>query len=83
MAVGIDVGSTNTKVVAIAGEGAVVARASRPTRRAGGDLAIDARALVAAIEDMVVEVCGGGRELHALCVAGIGEDGVLVDTDLT
>ncbi|MGC0369617.1 FGGY-family carbohydrate kinase [Microbacterium sp. SLBN-111] len=83
VAVGIDVGSTNTKVVAIAGEGAVVARASRPTRRAGGDLAIDARALVAAIEDMVVEVCGGGRELHALCVAGIGEDGVLVDADLT
>lgn len=83
VAVGIDVGSTNTKVVAIAEEGAVVARASRPTRRAGGDLAIDARALVAAIEDMVVEVCGGGRELHALCVAGIGEDGVLVDADLT
>ncbi|OJV78047.1 MAG: hypothetical protein BGO45_15315 [Microbacterium sp. 71-36] len=83
VAVGIDVGSTNTKVVALAGEGAVVARASRPTRRAGGDLAIDAVDLVAAIEDMVVEVCAGGRELHALCVAGIGEDGVLVDAELT
>lgn len=82
VAVGVDVGSTNTKVVAIAEEGAVVARASRPTRRAGGDLAIDAAALVASVEDMVVEVCAGGRELHALSVAGIGEDGVLVDADL-
>lgn len=83
VAVGIDVGSTNTKVVAIAEGGAVVARASRPTRRAGADLAIDARALVVAIEDMVLEVCAGGRQAHALCVAGIGEDGVLVDAART
>nr|WP_246383694.1 FGGY family carbohydrate kinase [Microbacterium proteolyticum] len=82
VAVGVDVGSTNTKVVALTAEGAVVARASRPTRRAGADLAVDAAALVAAIEDMVVEVCGDSRVIHALCVAGIGEDGVLVDDEL-
>ena len=34
--VGVDVGSTNSKVVALTGDGAVVARASRPTRRALG-----------------------------------------------
>ncbi|MCW2165569.1 xylulokinase [Microbacterium hydrothermale] len=79
VAVGIDVGSTNTKVVAVTADGAVVARASRPTRRAGTDLSVDAAALVLAIEDMVVEVCGDSRVIHALCVAGIGEDGVLVD----
>ncbi len=82
VAVGIDVGSTNTKVVAVTADGAVVARASRPTRRAGTDLAVDAAALVLAIEDMVVEVCGDSRVIHALCVAGIGEDGVLVDAGL-
>ncbi|WP_061782451.1 FGGY family carbohydrate kinase [Microbacterium hominis] len=82
VAVGIDIGSTNTKVVALTAEGGVVARASRPTRRLADDLSVDAAALVAAVEDMVVEVCGGGREAHALCVAGIGEDGILVDDDL-
>ncbi len=80
--VGVDVGSTNTKVIALTAEGAVVARASRPTRRAGTALAVDAAALVAAIEEMVVEVCGDSRVIHALCVAGIGEDGVLVDEAL-
>ncbi|RKT36016.1 xylulokinase [Microbacterium sp. AG1240] len=82
VACGVDVGSTNSKVVAIDPSGAVVARASRPTPRDAVDLSVKVDRLFDAVEEMVVEVCGEIFEVHAICVAGVGEDGVLVDERL-
>jgi sugar (pentulose or hexulose) kinase len=79
VALGIDVGSTNAKVVAVDADGSVVSRVVRPTPRDPVRLTIDAEVLVDAVEDMVVAACGDGLELRAVSVAGVGEDGVLVD----
>lgn len=78
VACGIDVGSTNAKVVVLDRDGAVAARARRRTPRDPAGL-IDAEALLAAIDEMVREVCGDTYEVHAICGAGVGEDGILVD----
>lgn len=82
VACGVDIGSTNAKVVALDREGTVVARAVRRTPRDAEGLWIDADALFAAVEEMVLEVCGQRFEVHAICSAGVGEDGVLVDAAL-
>jgi len=82
IACGVDIGSTNAKVVAIDADGTVVGRAGQPTPRDKGALSIDAYALFSAIEEMVVEVCGESLEVHAICAAGVGEDGFLVDGGL-
>lgn len=79
---GVDVGTTNAKVVALDAGGTVVARASRPTPRDSEGQWIDARALFRAIEDMVADACGQLYEVHAIAAAGVGEDGVLVDAEL-
>jgi sugar (pentulose or hexulose) kinase len=79
---GVDVGSTNTKVVLLDADGAVVARSSRPTPRASEDLSIEADALVDAVEDMILEACGATFAVATVAVAGVGEDGVLVDARL-
>ncbi|RPE77843.1 xylulokinase [Frondihabitans sp. PhB161] len=79
---GIDVGTTNCKVVAIDRDGAVVSRVARVTPRSESDLSIDAKALLLVLEGMLIEVCGEEFAIAALAVAGIGEDGVLADTDL-
>ena len=79
---GVDIGTTNAKVVALDAAGNVVARASRPTPRDADGLWIDATALFDAIEEMVVQACGHRYEVHAICAAGVGEDGVLVDAEL-
>ncbi|NQX36416.1 FGGY family carbohydrate kinase [Herbiconiux sp. VKM Ac-2851] len=78
---GVDIGSTNAKVVALDRDGTVVARAVRRTPRDPEGLWIDGDALFAAVEEMVLEVCGLRFEVHAVCCAGVGEDGVLVDAD--
>lgn len=82
VACGVDVGSTNTKVVAVDPDGSVVARASRPTPRDPERLSVDARALVALVEDLVAEACADRYAVHAVASAGVGEDGVLVDERL-
>ena len=82
VSVGIDVGTTNTKVVAIDRYGVVMARAGRPTTRDATDLSVRAESVLDAVEDMVLEVCGDLLEVQALSVAGVGEDGVLVDAHL-
>jgi sugar (pentulose or hexulose) kinase len=79
---GVDIGTTNAKVVALDAAGVVVARASRRTPRDAEGLWIDAAALFNTIEEMVAEVCGHTYVLHAICAAGVGEDGVLVDESL-
>lgn len=78
---GVDIGTTNLKVVALDRDGTVVARAVRPTPRESGTSLIDAIALVAAIEEMIVAVCGDRYRLESVCAAGMGEDGVLLDAE--
>ncbi|MFD4422201.1 L-fuculokinase [Agromyces sp. NPDC058484] len=82
VACGVDVGSTNIKVVAVDAEGSVVARASRPTPRGAEGLSIDVETLAAALQEMVAGACGVRYEVHSVCAAGVGEDGLLVDAQL-
>jgi xylulokinase len=79
---GIDIGSTNTKVVALDATGRVVGRTKRPTPRDPKDLSIDADALFDAIEQMVLEVANDRYLVAAISAAGVGEDGMLVDSSL-
>jgi sugar (pentulose or hexulose) kinase len=78
---GVDVGSTNVKVVAVAADGRVVARANRETPRHATEMSIDALELVGLVEDMLVEVAAQGVLVHAIASAGVGEDGVLLGAD--
>lgn len=80
---GVDIGSTNTKVVALTPQGAVVARRRRTTPRGAVDLSVDAQHLLFAIEEMILDICSDTYRVHAVSVAGVGEDGVLVDDALT
>ncbi|ROQ52621.1 xylulokinase [Rathayibacter sp. PhB152] len=82
VACGVDIGSTNIKIVAMDADGHVVARASRPTPRGARTPSIDAAALFRSIEQMIVALCAETLEVHAICAAGVGEDGVLVDSAL-
>lgn len=79
---GVDIGSTNTKVAALDTAGRVVARARRATPRRNVAPCVDAAELFDLIEDMVLEVCGDQLAVRAICAAGVGEDGVLVDDAL-
>jgi len=79
---GVDIGSTNIKVAALDRAGSVLARASRPTPRDPYELTLDTRVLFDVVEELVVEACGNAYAAHALCTVGVGEDGVLVDSDL-
>ncbi|MFC9427566.1 FGGY family carbohydrate kinase [Streptomyces sp. NPDC056987] len=80
---GIDIGSTNVKVVALDAAGHVVARVRRATPRPAEDPSIDAALLFDTIEEMALAACGDHYTVTAACAAGVGEDGVLVDTALT
>lgn len=82
VACGVDIGSTNVKVVLLTRDGSVVARAGRPTPRDAQGLCIEGEALHAAVEDLIAEACGDRFAVNAVCVAGVGEDGVLVDRRL-
>lgn len=74
---GADLGSTNVKVLLTDGTGTVLARAARPTPRAG--LCTDADALVDTLEELILKAARDvvGPRLRGVCVAGVGEDGVL------
>ncbi|TKG64919.1 FGGY family carbohydrate kinase [Prauserella endophytica] len=76
---GVDIGSTNLKVVALDVEGRIVARVRRPTPRASDDPSIDVLALFDVLEELVLEACGSRFAAEAVCAAGVGEDGALVD----
>lgn len=79
---GIDIGSTNLKVAAIDADGRVVARVSRRTPRTDA-LTIDGDTVMAVIEDMMIEACADRFEVHAVCTAGVGEDGVILDSSFS
>lgn len=82
VACGVDIGSTNVKIVLLTPDGGVIARHGRPTPRDVRGLCIEGPALVAVIEAMIAAACADRHEVQAVCVAGVGEDGVLVDDDL-
>ena len=82
VACGVDIGSTNVKVIALDSAGRIMARASRPTPRDDEQLSIDATVLFASIEEMLIEVCRDSFVLVAVSCAGVGEDGILVDERL-
>ena len=58
---GVDIGSTNLKVVAMDADGCVQARAHRVTPRTLDNPSIDARVLGALVEEMLIDVCGSTR----------------------
>ncbi|MFG2350346.1 FGGY family carbohydrate kinase [Streptomyces phaeochromogenes] len=74
---GADLGSTNVKVLLTDSTGTVLARASCPTPRSG--LRTDADALVDTLEELILQAAHdvGRSRLRGICVAGVGEDGVL------
>lgn len=85
---GIDIGSTNLKVVLVDGEGRTALVRSVPTPRGldGIGAVTDAAALVALLEDMIIEgwrQCATGQPLRSITVAGVGEDGLGIRSDLT
>lgn len=83
MVCGIDIGSTNTKVVTLDASGVVRSRAQRPTVRREDDLSIDAVAQQALVEQLLLEACGADLSVAAACTAGVGEDGVPVRADMS
>lgn len=82
VACGVDVGSTNVKVVTIDHDGAVRGRTGRPTPRDAQGFSIDGSVLFGIVEALIDEVCADEYEVHALCTVGVGEDGLLLDHHL-
>ncbi|WP_067197266.1 FGGY-family carbohydrate kinase [Microbacterium sp. XT11] len=76
---GVDIGSTNVKVVLLTPAGEVASRLGRGTPRDPHTLCIEGPAVLAAVEGMIAEACADDYVVQAVCVAGMGEDGVLVD----
>lgn len=81
---GVDLGSSNVKVLLLDGDGRVLARQARKTPRVveDGGVATDAEALLGLVETLMVtafQEAGLRSPLAAVAVAGVGEDGVPVD----
>ncbi|CAN7788660.1 carbohydrate kinase [Caballeronia mineralivorans PML1(12)] len=84
---GIDVGSTNVKVILVDRSARSVWTKAIPVPRSmqGGLPATDASALVATLEGLVIEgwrATGAATPLRAISITGVGEDGVPVSDDL-
>ena len=85
---GVDIGSTNVKVILVNERARAVWTKSVPTPRVPDDsgVATDVLRLVAMIEEMIIEgwhTLGQSLPLQAIAVVGVGEDGVGVRADLT
>ena len=87
--VGVDVGTTSVKAVAVSLDGMVIASASRPTpwRRDGAHADIDPRTLADVTVAVCAEVAGderlgslGRQAVRGIGVTGIAETGVLLDS---
>ncbi len=84
---GLDIGSTNIKVVLAdeSGRSLWVKSVATPRVSDGIGVATDAAALVALLEDMIVEgwrAVAKGEALAAIAATGVGEDGVCADSAL-
>lgn len=87
LACGIDIGTTNLKVVLVDAAGRLVAQVTGPTPRVDDDGApvTDAGALLAVIETMIVDAwrqSGAAESVAAISTSGVGEDGLLTDISL-
>lgn len=85
---GIDIGSTNVKMVLVDDEGRIVhTRAvASPRVHDGIGPVTDPLALVSLLEDMIIDgwrESGRGLALRSITTAGIGEDGLGVRADLS
>ena len=78
---GVDIGTSNVKVIVLDRHGAVVARVVRKTPRGALGLSVDVDGLLSCIEDMIIEACSSRFLVVGVCTAGIGEDGILIDHD--
>lgn len=77
VACGVDVGSTNLKIVAITRDGRVIARQRLSTPRISAfDPSINAESILDAVETMLIQALGSKYVADAISVAGMGEDGV-------
>ncbi len=84
---GIDIGSTNIKVLLMDGAGRTVWVRSVPAPRRHDAFGVvtEGRELVTALEELIIagwHDVGRGKPLAAIASAGIGEDGFCVDDDL-
>jgi len=84
---GIDIGTTNLKVALFDDKGHLVWIKTEASPRVQDRLGVttDANALVARIEDMVIEgwrATGAKEPVAAISTAGVGEDGIYVDAAL-
>ncbi len=87
IACGLDIGSTNLKVVLAGEDGRTLWVKSVPTPHVNDGLGTttDATALMVLLEDLVIEgwrAVGSGRPLAAISSSGVGEDGVCADADM-
>ena len=85
---GVDVGSTNIKVLFIgeAGEDLWVKSVPSPRRHDGWGIVSDGLEVVAALEELIIEgwrAVGKGKPIAAIATTGIGEDGLCVADDFT
>ncbi len=84
---GIDIGSTNVKVVLVdeSGQAVYVRSVASPRDSDGVGSVTNAMTLVSLLEDMIIEGWeqrGGGEPLRSIASAGVGEDGLGVDANL-
>jgi len=79
---GIDIGTTQTKVAALAADGRrAVAREATPTADDGAGPVHEPAALLAVVQELALRAVtrlGGGR-VRAACVASVGEEGIALD----
>lgn len=73
---GIDLGSTNMKVVGVDASGAVVFRMTATTPRLTNGL-LSAPGVLATVEEMLLRLGSAGHRVLAACGTGVGEDGLL------
>jgi xylulokinase len=84
---GVDVGSSNAKVILVDEQANTVWTKAIPVPRImqDGSPVTDASALVATLEQMIIDgwhAVGAGVPLKAIAITGVGEDGVPVSDDL-
>lgn len=85
---GIDIGSTNLKVGLSDASGALLASEIVPTPRAEDEFGIvtDPVGLLQRVEEMILDAwqkLGVDEPIKAISTTGVGEDGVLLDADLS
>ena len=84
---GVDIGTTNLKVVVADAAGRLLAQVSQPAprREQDGVPVTDPGALLAFVETMIAQAwreAGAVEPIAAIATAGVGEDGFLVDSNL-